>query len=125
MSSTASPISLLSGEDDNQLVLFKVACAWEPLLKEREREKRAKYGKLSENQARQRIGCKVSTIPVVVSNPGLVGGLEGHLSQSRSTEERRIPSPNLQCAMRSVVLGSKAHKETREGRKTKQEANLV
>ena len=66
-------------EDKNQLVLFKETCAWEPLVMEREREKREKYGEL----ARQRIGCRVSTIPLMVGDPGLLGGgLDGHIGRA-------------------------------------------
>ena len=48
--------------------MFEVACAWEPLVSERESEKRAKYTALKADLARQNPGHIISIVPVVLGD---------------------------------------------------------
>ena len=63
-----------------RIVIYEVACAWEPLIEERQREKRGKYRELAADLATQWPGWKVQTTPVVVGDLGSLGSLREELS---------------------------------------------
>lgn len=68
--------------EEKRLVIFEVACAWEPLVEEREKEKRHKYQELASDLSRQWPGYQISVIPVVVGDLGLITRLRGHLERA-------------------------------------------
>ena len=69
------------------LVIFEMACAWEPLIKEREREKAAKYAELAADLATQFPGWKVEVAPLVIGDLGSVGELLTHLRKGGILDE--------------------------------------
>ena len=54
-----------------------MACAWEPIVGKREKEKKCKYGELAADLAKQNQGYWVDVVPVVIGDLGLVEGLAG------------------------------------------------
>ena len=63
------------------IVIFEVACAWEPLVNERELEKFSKYRDLAADLASQNPGWRVKTVPLVVGTLGTVNSFRrGSLS---------------------------------------------
>ena len=57
------------------IIIFKVACAWEPLVLERQRKKCGKYSELAADLATQWPGWSVEVVPVVVGSLGIIGCL--------------------------------------------------
>ena len=75
------------------LVIFEMACAWEPLVLEREREKEAKYAELAADLASQFPGWKVELAPLVIGDLGSVGNLLTYLRKGgilSEFEARRV-----------------------------------
>ena len=68
---------------EKRIIIFEVACAWEPLVKTREREKWLKYQELAADLAKQWSHFKVDVIPVVTGNLGLIVGLKRYLRKAR------------------------------------------
>ena len=68
--------------ESRRIVIFEVACAWDPLVREREEEKRSKYQELAADMAVQNPGWKVSVVPVVVGVLGSMGKLREELSNT-------------------------------------------
>lgn len=62
-----------------EIVLFEVAVAWEPLVQEREKEKKRKYKDLAADLAKQHEGYRVRVVPVVVGVLGQVVNLRRNL----------------------------------------------
>ena len=75
------PDVVLIDRRDSKIKVCDVACAWEPLVLEREREKKRKYRELAADLAGQWRGFKVDVIAVVVATLGLVCGLDGNLKK--------------------------------------------
>ena len=71
-------------------MILEVACTWEPLILEREREKKGKYQELAADLARQLPGFKIRVVPVVLGDLGAVGGLRRHLEESQLFTEKQI-----------------------------------
>ena len=63
-----------------RIVIYEVACTWEPLIEKRQHEKRGKYRELVADLATQWPGWKVLTTPVVVGDLGSLGSLRDELS---------------------------------------------
>lgn len=76
------PDVLVVREWQRSVTVLEVACPWEPLVGEREKEKRLKYGELAADLAKQYRGFQVKVVPVVVGDLGLIEGLAGHLRGS-------------------------------------------
>lgn len=53
---------------ERKIVVYEVACAWDRIVEQREREKQAKYGDLAADLARQWQGYRVVVIPVVIGD---------------------------------------------------------
>ena len=60
-------------------MIFDVTCAWDPLVPERESEKREKYHELAADYASVSLSWKVSVHPLVVGDLGIVGNLRSEL----------------------------------------------
>ena len=71
----------LAGE--RRVVIFEVACAWDPLVGTREKEKRAKYQELAADLVNQWPGFRAVVIPVVIGDLGVIESLRKHLKRSR------------------------------------------
>ena len=59
---------------EKRWIIFEVACAWEPTVEKREKLKRNKYEPLAADLANQWPGYRVTVIPVVVGDLGLIAG---------------------------------------------------
>ena len=76
---TARRPDLISySKGDKRIHIFDVAVAWEPLLPEREAEKRGKYQELARDLATQYPGWRTSVHPLVL---GSLGSLRGFRSE--------------------------------------------
>ena len=67
---------------EKKIYIFEVACAWEPLVQAREREKWSKYQELAADLAQQWKGFRVLVIPIVVGDLGLVVGMRKQLEKT-------------------------------------------
>ena len=79
----ARPDMVVRVTNEKRLLILEVACAWEPLIAEREREKRGKYQDLAADSARQNPGYQTRVVPVVIGDLGTVGQLRQHLRDSK------------------------------------------
>ena len=70
--------------------IFEVACAWDPLVATRERQKRTKYLELAADLAHQWPGYRIEVIPVVVGDLGIIGNLKNHLTRSGLLDDTAI-----------------------------------
>ena len=73
-----------------RVTIFEVACAWEPLLIEREDEKREKYQELARDMATQWPGWKTSVVPLVVGDLGSLAGFRKGMSQTGLLHSKTI-----------------------------------
>jgi hypothetical protein len=71
-----------------RLAILEVACAWEPLVLEREREKRGKYREFACDLATQLGEWRVTVHPLVVGDLGSVASLATELKASGVLDER-------------------------------------
>ena len=72
------------------IVIFEIACAWEPLVLERENKKRGKYRELAADLATQWPGWKVTTVPLVVGALGTLNRFREELSELKLFSEKKI-----------------------------------
>ena len=72
------------------IIIMEVACAWEPIVKTREAQKKAKYGELAADLANQWPGYTIRNIPVVIGTLGLVAGARKALLGARLWEEKDV-----------------------------------
>ena len=70
-------------QERKEVLLLKVACAWDPLIQDREKQKRGKYSELAADLAKQKPGYHISIIPVVFGDLGVVGVLKTHLARTK------------------------------------------
>ena len=57
------------------LYLLQMACAFDSLVEEREKEKANKYEELAADMAVHQPGYKVTVVPIVIGDLGSIGGL--------------------------------------------------
>ena len=73
-----------------RVVIFEVACAWEPTVTERENQKRRKYQELAADLSHQWPGYRIEVIPVVVGDLGLITNMRKLLKKSHIFREKEI-----------------------------------
>ena len=73
-----------------RIVIYEIACAWEPLIEDRQREKGGKYRELAADLATQWPGWKVQTTPLVVGDLGSLGSLRDELSKLQLFTKKEI-----------------------------------
>ena len=61
---------------ERKIVLYEVACMWDPLIKERENEKKRKYQELAADLAKRWQGYKVTVVLVVLGDLGTLRRLD-------------------------------------------------
>jgi hypothetical protein len=66
---------------EKRILLMDVACAWDPLVKARENEKRLKYMELAADLGKQWPSYRVRSIPVVVGDLGIIHNLRKCLKE--------------------------------------------
>ncbi len=70
--------------------IFEVACAWEPLILEREAEKRNKYQRFAADLASQLRCWKVTVHPLVMGDLGSVCGFKDELKSTSLLDSSTI-----------------------------------
>ena len=70
--------------------ILKVACAWEPLVMLREKEKREKYQEFARDMATQHQGWKVSVHPLVVGDLASLASFREELGNTHLLTKREI-----------------------------------
>ena len=90
-----------------------VACAWEPLVEEREREKRAKYQHLKADLAQQYRdeNYSIFVTPVVIGDLGIICGTRKAIIETGlltphtflATAQREVLVQNLRLLKRHLV----------------------
>lgn len=73
------PDLIVFAKTEKRITIFDVACASEPLLIEREDEKRGKYQELARDLATQWSGWKTNVVPLVVGDLGMLAGFRKDL----------------------------------------------
>ena len=75
------PDLVLYWRDKKVIIVFEVACAWDPLVLEREQEKWHKYEPLARDIATRYRESAVIVIPIVIGTLGVVGSLHNRLTR--------------------------------------------
>ena len=73
-----------------RVVIFEVACAWEPTITDRENQKRRKYQELGADLLHQWPSYRIEVIPVVVGDLGLITNMRRYLLNSHIFREKEI-----------------------------------
>ena len=73
-----------------RVIIFEVACAWDPTVTERKNQKRREYQELAADLSHQWPGYRIEAIPVVVGDLGLVNNFRKHLKRSQIFSEAEI-----------------------------------
>ena len=76
--------------ESRRIIIFEIACAWEPLIEERQMEKGLKYRELAADLATQWPGWGVFTIPLVVVSLGSLGSFREELSKLQLLQKSKI-----------------------------------
>ena len=84
------------------IFILEVACAWEPLIIVREKEKRAKYQDLARDLATQHRGWKVSVHPLVVGDLASLAGFRDEFWATHLLTKREISFLAWNCQFESV-----------------------
>lgn len=84
------PDLLVRLQKEKRIVIMEVAVAWEPIVSEREKEKRAKYDDLAADLAKQWPGYKIVIVPVVIGDLGLIRNLRKFLARAKILNTQEI-----------------------------------
>lgn len=84
------PDVVLVLKDRREVLLLEFACAFDPLVKEREREKLEKYQELAADVASQYPGYKVRVVPFVIGDLGSIVGLAESLRSLKLFNPRQL-----------------------------------
>ena len=76
-------------------MIYEIACAWEPLIEDRQREKGGKYLELAADLATQWPGWKVQTTPLVVGDLGS----QGRALEAAAIYQQGDPQIHTQCSV--------------------------
>ena len=76
--------------ESRHIVIFKIACPWEPLIEECQKEKELKYRELAANLATQWPGWQVFITPLVVGSLGSLGSFREELSKLQLLQKSEI-----------------------------------
>ena len=98
------PDVVLVMKKDRKIFLIEMACAFDPLLAEREKEKSEKYEELATDMATQFPGLRVEIVPVVIGDLGSARGLADSLRKLKIFTSRQLGS--VLGAMQLKVLYS-------------------
>ena len=97
-------------EKERRATIFEVAIAWEPLVKERTKQKQRKYQELAAELARQWPGYRVKVVPVVLGSMGLVTDLQKHLMKAELLNQEEVSTLMANnYAKRGALRGSEDH----------------
>lgn len=73
-----------------RVFFLEMACEFDPLIEEWEKEKARKYEELAAGVATQYLGYKVRVLPLVIGNLGPVGSLGKSLSKFQVFNPRQL-----------------------------------
>ncbi len=77
-------------KDEKRIIVYEIAVAWDPIVEEREREKRAKYLDLAADLVHQWKGYKVTVVPVVLGDLGVMRNLRRYMLQAKILDAKEI-----------------------------------
>ena len=84
------------------IFILEVACAWEPLIIVREKEKRVKYSEFARDLATQHRGWKVSVHPLVVGDFASLAGFRDEFWATHLLTKREISFLARNCQFESL-----------------------
>ena len=90
---------------EKRIVILEVACSWESLITEREREKAAKYQELAADLFQQYEGYRVVVAPVVMSDLGAIGNAGRELAGTQLFNKSVVGSL-IASMQRETICGS-------------------
>ena len=99
------PDLLVRQTAEKRIVILEVACAWEPLITEREREKAAKYQELAADLPQQYEGYHVVVAPVVMGDLGTIGNVGRVLANTQLFKES-VEGSLVASMQRETICGS-------------------
>ncbi len=91
---------------EKTIIIMEVACAWEPIVKRREAQEKAKYGELAADLANQWPGYTIRNTPVVMGTLGLVTGARKALLGTRLWGREGSEEVGTRSADKCTVLCS-------------------
>lgn len=91
------PDLLVFDKSQRQITIIEIACAWDPLVSERETEKRNKYQAFARDLATQNPGWKVSVSPWVFGDLGLIVGLRKEIQDTGLLEGKELENLIRNC----------------------------
>ena len=98
------PDITLTLKESKTTLLLEMACCYDSLLEERQKEKQQKYEELDADLALQFPGNKVKSVPLVIGDMGSIGSL------AKSLESTKLFTPKereaVLCSMQMRVLYS-------------------
>ena len=96
------PDITLTLKESKSTLLLQMACCYDSLLEERQKEKQQKYEQLAADLALQFPGNKVKSVPLVIGDLGSIGSL------AKSLESTKLFTPKeweaVLCSMQTRVL---------------------
>jgi hypothetical protein len=92
--------------------IVEIACAWEPLIPEREAEKRRKYQALARDLALQEPGWVVEVVPLVVGDLGSLVSFRRNLKETDLLNDREIDFLARNCQFESLCAGVRVVRQT-------------
>lgn len=82
------PDLILEIKGSKTILILEVAVAWDPLVIERESQKRGKYSELAKDLAGQFRGWKVKVVPIVLGCLGSLGSFRAELESTKTLGAR-------------------------------------
>ncbi len=75
---------------EKKITIFEVACSWDPKVEKREREKYAKYADPAADLAKQWEGFRVTVVPVVIGDLGLIRNMRRQIKKANILNVKEI-----------------------------------
>ena len=94
------------------ITIFEIACSWDRLVVEREKEKGCKYAEFAADLATQPPGWTVRVVTIVVGALGSLGSIRKQLASTKIFTERQVTRLVSECqheALSSAVLLLRRH----------------
>ena len=98
------PDIILTLKESNTI---EMACCYDSLLEEREKEKQQKYEELAADIALQFLGHKVKSVPLVIGDLGSIGSWRSHWTVPNSSHQRVGSSPVLHADKGILYLSTR------------------
>ena len=79
------------------ITIFEIACSWDRLVVEKEKEKGCKYAEFAADLATQHPGWTVSVVTIVVGALGSLGSVKNQLASTKIFTERQVTRLVSEC----------------------------